>query len=240
LWRDSNDSAEKVLQILDTAAPTPVFPYGLFRAHAFHRLGRLEESAHFMTQAVDANEPDVSGIWSPVSLLSEILDKIELWQQNARDFNEMLQNCARLAQFAYESSNDRQTALILAEFSILQGKRGQPALSEVEGVPFPENDSNWLRPKARLLMAKGDFNQAALLWAKIADLRRNDIPAQNRKSYNWWQAKFYGLDCLAKLPFANRRDIYHTIEVLQNTYPDIPSPWAEKLRLLKGQPQDNY
>ena len=227
LNQDSNDAAEKVLQILDAAAPTPGLPYDFYRAQALRQLGRLEESLHFMALALNANEvPTVP----PVSLLSEILDKIELWQQNARDFNEMLENCAKLAQYANELINDRETALIFAEISILQGKGGQ--------VPFPpadENDINWLRPKARLLMAQGSFEQAARFWAKIAELRRNDMPTPNQKSWNWWQAKFYELDCLAKQPASNIEDLRHTIEVLESTYADIPSPWAEKLNGLKKQ-----
>jgi tetratricopeptide (TPR) repeat protein len=224
LTRDNNDSAAQVLDLLDSAESTPDFPYDLYRAQATFRLGRLEDSARFMSKAVDANDDSLPP--QVISLLSEILDKIELWQQNARDFNEMLRNCANLAQFAYKSVNDRQTALIFAEISILEGKKVTLA---------NESDTTWLLPKARFLMAQGDFQQAARLWAKIAELRSNDPgpPGPNRKSYGWWQAKFYELECLAKLPAANLRDIHHAIEVLQSTYTEIPVPFAEKLDLLK-------
>jgi hypothetical protein len=102
-----------------------------------------------------------------------------------------------------------------------------------------KNDVNGLRAQARLLMAKGDFSQSARLWAKIAEIRRNDTTELNQKSYNWWQAKFYELECLAKLPSTNAEEIRHTIEVLQNSYAEIPSPWAKKLNGLKEQLQNN-
>ena len=229
LSRDSSDSAAQVLSLLDAAEPTPGFPNEFFRAQAMQQLGRLEESAHFMSWAVDSNDNSIAP--QAVSLLSEVLDKIELWQQDANDFNQMLQNCATLAalaEFANKSANSRQTGLILAEISILQGKRGQ-----VHFPPADENDIDGLRVQARLLMAKGDFEQAALLWAKIAESRRNDTAGLNHKSYGWWQAKFYELDCLANVPQADKQNIRHAIEVLQSSYADIPRPWVEKLDGLR-------
>ena len=197
--------------------------FNLFKAQALQQLGRLEEAASFMSQAIDANDNSIAP--QVVSLVSEILDKIELWQQDANDFNQMLQNCVALAEFADKSAKSEQADVVLAEISILNGKK--ISLIDV-------NDISWLRPKARLLMAQGDFNQATLVWSKIAELRRNDPVAPGQKSYNWWQAKFYELDCLAKSK-ADNQNIAHTIDVLFNTFPDIPSPWAKKLNVLKQQ-----
>jgi hypothetical protein len=231
LLDDANaQSAQKVLDMLDTTGPGQ--RYAPYKARALQQLGRLEESARLMSQAIIPN----SGSMAPVAagIASEITDKIELWQQDANDFNQMLLDCNALAEFAHKILNSRQTALILAEM----GKRCQLALSGVEGEPFSsvdENDSNWLRPKARLLMAQGDFNQAAILWAKVAEIRRNDIPAVNQKSWNWWQAKYYELACIERAPQSDKQNIRHIIEVLQNSYPDIPRPWAEKLDSLKQQ-----
>ncbi len=110
-------------------------------------------------------------------IASEIIDKIELWQKNANDFNELLRNCDTLAEFAHKSTNTIQTNLLFAETSILQGK--------IFLTPFSpdENDVTWLRVQARLLMAQEKFEQSAKLWAKIAELRRNETSAQTQKSY---------------------------------------------------------
>lgn len=228
LARDSNEAAERVLDILDTAEPTPGLPYEFYRAQVLKQLGRLEESAYFLVQAVDFNE--TSAVPLAVSLLSEILDKVELWQQNARDFNEMLTNCADLAQFAHQSQNNRKTLHILAEFSVIRKKDCSEPISSPD-----ENDVMSLRLMSRIAMAKGDFESAAHLWAKIAEIRRNDTSELNRKSWDWWRAKFYELDCFAKSPDADNQSIAHTIEVLQNTYTNIPLFWAQKFETLKVQ-----
>ena len=222
---DSNDYTEKILNLLDSAESTPNFPYDLYRAQAFHKLGRLEDSARFMSKALDTN--DILIAPQAVVLLSEILDKIELWQQNAADYKQLLKNCETLAEYALKSADTAQNNLLLAEVLILNGKRIER--------PLPSNNEDiiWLRVMARMLMAQNKFEQAVKLWTQIAESKRNQFAEQSRKSYGWWQAKFYELDCLSKLPSANLKDIHHTIEVLQSTYTEIPAPWPEKLDLLK-------
>jgi len=234
LGSDINDSATQVLNLLDTAEQTPGLRYDLFKAQAFQQLGRLEESAQYMSKAVieDSN----SSATLAAQIASYTIDKIELWQKDANDFNELLRNCDTLAEFAHKSANSRQTALLFAEVSTLEGKRGQPALSTVEGAPFwpaDENDITWLRVQARILMVENKFDQSAKLWAKIVELRRNDTTGQTQKSWHWWQAKFYELDCLAKSPSADKQNIAHIIDVFRSSYPQIPAPWAEKLDILK-------
>jgi hypothetical protein len=222
---DSNDSAAQVLNLLDTAEQTPGLRYDLFKAQALHQLGRLEESAQYMSKAVteDSNSPAIIA----AQIASEIIDKIELWQKDANDFNELLRNCDTLAEFARKSANSRQTALLFAEISTLQGKRFLTPFSP------DENNITWLRVQARILMAEDKFEQSAKLWAKIAELRRNETAGQTQKNWHWWQAKFYELDCLAKSPSADRQNIAHVIDVLCGSNPQIPAPWAEKLDILK-------
>ncbi|MGB7582303.1 MAG: hypothetical protein WBL85_07665 [Sedimentisphaerales bacterium] len=225
LGSDINDSAAQVLNLLDTAEQTPGLRYDLFKAQALHQLGRLEESARYMSKAVIGDSNSSTALAAQIA--SDTIDKIELWQKDANDFNELLLNCDTLAEFAHKSNNNIQTNLLFAETSILQGK--------IFLTPFSpdENDVTWLRVQARLLMAQEKFEQSAKLWAKIAELRRNETPAQTQKSWHWWQAKFYELDCLAKSPQADKQNIAHAIDVLCGSYPQIPAPWAEKLDILK-------
>ncbi len=236
LTRDSNDSAENVLDILETAEPTPGLQYDLFKASTFYKLGRLEKSVQYMSKAVIAD----SGSMSPLAggIVREIIDRIELREQQADDFNQMLTDCAHLADFAHKFLNSRQTALLLAETLILLPGRRNENLDRAQALLnsfADENDPNWLRTKARLLVTRGEFNQSARLWAKIADLHRNDTLTQNEQSWNWWRAKYYELYCLSNLPDANTQNLRHAIEVLENTYSEIPPPWAKKLDEIKQQ-----
>ena len=224
--RDSNNFAVQVLNLLDTAEQTPGLQYDLFKAQALYQSGRLEESARYMSKAII----DDSGSIAPVAahIVSTIFDKIELWQKDANDFNELLQNCHTLAVFANKSANTYQTALLLAEVLLLEGKTVDYSLPSNN-----ENDPIWLCVTARLLMTQEKFEQSAKLWAGIAESKRNESTGRNQKSYGWWQAKFYELDCLAKSPQADKQNIAHAIDVLLGSYPQIPAPWAEKFDLLK-------
>ncbi|MFH1370724.1 MAG: hypothetical protein ABII09_05505 [Planctomycetota bacterium] len=235
LHRDSSDAAAKILDILNAAEPTPGLRYDLFRAQSFWKLGRLEESARYMSKAVNENNNSLTPLAGQITY--EILNKIEIWQQNALDFNQMLLDCNTLAEFAHKSIDNRQTALLLAESSILRGDLN--LAQSLLNLLADENDIGWLRPQARLLMARGEFEQSAKLWARITELRRNDMTELNRKSYGWWQAKFYELDCLAKSPDADKQNIAHTIDVLFNSLSYIPPLWAQKLELLKKQLPNN-
>jgi len=198
----------------------------LFKAQAFQQLGQLEESARYMSKAIAEDSNSSAALAAQIA--SDIIDKIELRQKNANDFNELLRNCDALAKFAHKSINSRQTALLFAEVSTLEGKRGQEPF-----LPADENDTTSLRVQARLLIAQEKFDQSAKLWAKIAESKRNETAGQNQKSYGWWQAKFYELDCLAKSPSADRQNISHVIDVLCGSNPQIPAPWDEKLDFLK-------
>jgi tetratricopeptide (TPR) repeat protein len=224
LGSDINDSAAQVLNLLGTAEQTPGLRYDLFKAQALHRLGRLEESARYMSKAVIQDSNSSAALAAQIAF--DIVDKIELRQKNANDFNELLRNCDALAGFAHKSADTPQTNLLLAEASILNGK------TSVTTFPLTD-DTISLRVQARLLMAQEKFEQSAKLWAKIAELRRNETPTQTQKSWHWWQAKFYELDCLAKSPSADKQNISHVIDVLCGSNPQIPAPWAEKLDFLK-------
>jgi tetratricopeptide (TPR) repeat protein len=225
LGSDINDSATQVLNLLDTAEQTPGLRYDLFKAQALYQLGRIEESARYMSKAVVEDSNSSAALAAQIA--SGIVGEIELWQKDANDFNELLRNCAALAEFAHKSTNTPQTNMLFAETSILQGK--------IFLTPFSpdENDVTWLRVQARLLTAQEKFEQSAKLWAKIAELRRNEPGRINQKSYGWWQAKFYELDCLAKSHSADKQNIAHIIDVLSGSNPQIPAPWAEKLDILK-------
>jgi hypothetical protein len=193
---DITDSPAKVLDLLDAAERTPGLRYDLFRAQALYRLGRLEESAQYMSKAVIEDSNSSAALAAQIA--SKIVDEIELWQKDANDFNELLRNCGTLAEFAHKSSNNIQTNMLFAEMSILQGKTFL--------TPFSPDEN---------------------------DLRRNEPGRVNQKSYGWWQAKFYELDCLARLPSSDRQSIAHAIDVLISSNPEIPAPWAEKLDILK-------
>ena len=81
-------------------------------------------------------------------------------------------------------------------------------------------------------MAKGEFAAASRVWGQIRAARKTAVGKQSR---GWWRAKFYEIQCWSKLSDTTGADVAHAIEVLQNTYSDIPEFWAMKLGKLKDE-----
>jgi len=96
-----------------------------------------------------------------------------------------------------------------------------------------DNDIDWLRCEARLLKAKGRFADAARTWGRICTALRT-TGASRTQSRQWWRAKFYEIQCWAKLPDTTKADVAHAVEVLAGSFRDIPTFWAAKLEELKG------
>ncbi len=178
-----------------------------------------------------------------MQLLSEIIEQVDSYQQNDR-FATLMSSCEKLAHFCYdclEGARRQQAGLFLAEAASLAANGRTDRLSAVDELlsTLDNNaqidDIDLLRCRARLLVAKGKFADAALLWGRICDARKTEEASLNKRSWKWWRAKFRQLDCLAQNTQNQKQNILHTIEVLQNTFTDIPGPWAEKISLLKQQ-----
>jgi len=176
-------------------------------------------------------------------LVGEVLDEIDEIQQQADDFDKAANDCRVLAEFCFdclEGEARRHAGLYLAEASIFAANKEEEKLSAVEELlddtaESGNGDVNLLRCRARLLGEQGKFGEAAELWAKIRELRRGETSEADKRSWKWWRAKFYELYCLAECPQTNKAGIYHTIEVLENSFTDIAPVWAEKLNSLKHQ-----
>ncbi|MBA7636874.1 hypothetical protein ES703_44502 [subsurface metagenome] len=232
-------SAKKVLNILDNAETTRGIRLDFFKAKALQQLCRLEESVHYMVLAIRIDSGSLAG--EVMELLSEVVDTIDKLQLQADDFDKTIHNCKKLAEFSHKSSNDRQSGLLLTEISILAAAKDKEKLSEAEKLlnnmagDGDANDVNLLRCRARLLAEQGRFSEAAGLWAQAAKIRKSETVSTNQRSWKWWRAKFYELHCCAKISQTEKEKVSHTIEVLENSFTDIPPLWAEKLSSLKQQ-----
>jgi len=234
-------SAEKVLEILTKAETAAGINLDLLKAQALQQLGRLDESAHYMLLAIQDDSGSLAGV--VMELLAKVIEKIDEFKtEPANPYSlEMMENCKKLAQFSYSSLNDRQSGLFLAEISIFAADKNKEKLLEanklLNNLAADSKDDNidLLRCRARLFSEQGKFEQAAELWAKITKIQKNKLPEADQQSWKWWRAKFYELYCWSKCPQTKKKEILHTIEVLQNSFTDIPPLWAEKLNLLKQQ-----
>jgi len=234
-------SAQKVLDILAEAEATGGVNLNLFKAQALQQLGRLDESAHYMVLAIRVDSGSLAGVVR--ELLAEVIERIDEFETEPAGLYsvEMMENCKKLAKFSYLSLDDRQPGLFLAEISIFAADKDKEKLSAVEKLlnilagDGRDDDVDFLRCQARLFCEQGKFERAAGLWAQVAEMRKNELPSSNQRSWKWWRAKFYELHCFSKLTQTKKEEVLHTIEVLENSFHDIPPLWAEKLNFLKQQ-----
>jgi len=238
LERAEAPSAQKVLDILGKAEKTPGIPLDFFKAKASQQIGELEQAVHYMVSAVISD----NGSLAPevAQLLSEIVENIEQFETQAGDFNKMLDSCRGLAELSNKSLNNRQTALLLAEILVFAADNEQSGLIEAENLlntlaeEADTNDVDFLRCRARLLAKQHRFDEAARLWAKLCRMQESEMSLANQRSWKWWRAKYYELYCWSKLPQTKKEDVSHSIEILENSFHNIPSLWAEKMSLLKN------
>jgi hypothetical protein len=239
-------SAEKVLEISTKAETTRGINLDLFKAQALQQLGRLDESAHYMLLAIQ----DDSGSLAPIvlELLAEVVEKIDEFETKPDNpySLQIMENCKKLAQFCYSTLNDRQSGLFLAEISVFAADKNRENLLEADkllnnlAADAQDEDVDLLRCRARLLCEQAEFDEAARLWAKIARIQKNKLPEANQQSWKWWRAKFYELYCWSKCPQTKTEQVLHTIEVLENSFSNIPPLWTEKLNSLKHLCRSNF
>jgi tetratricopeptide (TPR) repeat protein len=208
------------------------------------RMGRLNESADHMVKVCRAG--DRRYVFEAAELLSEIIEQIDQLQEQQKHSPQFIKNCTTIARYCEEMALSTyglmpvsHARLYLAEISVFAANKDQQRLSQankvldmlaLEGL----GDSvDYLRCRARLLTEQGKFGKAAELWAKIAEIQKDDPAPPHRRSWKWWRAKYYELHCLSKQPQVNKQSMAHTIEVLENSFAGVPPLWAEKLESLK-------
>ena len=244
LLLESKDKAcaQKVLDILGETGTDSDPNSGIFKSTALRQLGRLDESAEFLLSAIKPNSCEHTG--EAMELLPEIIDEIDRMQENTDEpnFADTMRNCKKLAELCYRclaGQQQGQAGLYLAEISVFAAEKAADRLSAVDKLlnDIAKNsdvdDADLLRCRARLLSKLGKFDEAAGLWARICEIRKSEAHSAGQRSWKWWQGKFYELDCCIRMPQTKKEDVVHTIEILENSFTDIPSFWAEKLRLLK-------
>jgi hypothetical protein len=190
-----------------------------------------------------AGNKDCSDADGVLELLSEVIDEIERYETKENSFAEMVQGYEKIAQFSHDCLGQRRSALLLAEVLVLTAAKDEERLSEAEKLlnevdqDKDVNDVNLLRCRARFLMAQGKFDQAARLWARAADMRKAESPSAKNRSWKWWRAKYYEIYCWSETAGTEKADVIHTIEVLENSFTDVPPLWAERLNSLKRRSQ---
>lgn len=245
LETNETTSAQKVLDTVTEAEIENDPNLYFFKAGALRQMGRLNESAEILAKICHKN--DASYVLEAEQLLMQIIENIEEQQEKA-GFAKLMTNsrtiaryCLKISQSTYGLIPISRARLYLAELLLLSSPKNGEKLLQAEKLlgQMPaegiERNVDFLRCRARLLSEQGKYEQATSLWTKVAQIRKNQAQSSNTHTWQWWRAKFYELDCYIQAPKANKKSVLHAIEVLENSYSDLPTLWAEKLNLLKQQ-----
>jgi hypothetical protein len=243
--QDPND-AQEVLNILTDGEVTNDPNLNVFKSNALRYAGKLDEAAECLAKVcgTDNREDAIEA----EKLVSHIIDQIEQLEHDCADFQKLLNSSLAIARYCERISLSadglipvERARLYLAEILLLSASGDPQKVSQVEkmlaGLPDDgkDEDVDFLRCRARLLTAQGKFKEAGALWASIAKIWKGRSFSPGQRSYQWWRAKFYELYCLSKTPQSRRDDVLHAIEVLENSFAEVPPLWAEKLSSLKQQ-----
>ncbi len=236
LKRNDENSTQQVVDILTEDNIDEPNLYA-FKSTALQRLGHLLVSAEYLLKACQKNSCRYTH--QAMLLLSEIIENIDTLQVQQDDFIQAAGNCRELAQICFGCLKDLQSGLFLAEISVFAANRNDDKLAEIEKLldsltaEASEQNIDIIRCRARLLTEQQKYEDAAKLWSQICRIRREQDFDSNTRSFQWWRAKYYELLCWSKSPKTEKQQVLHTIEVLENTFDNIPLLWAEKLKSLK-------
>jgi hypothetical protein len=177
--------------------------------------------------------------------LAWFVERIDQLEANEPNFSEIAGNYKKLAQTCLDNLDGQLrylAGLQMAELCIFEVAKDN---EKVEKLLVVENfinslakkdagdDAGMIRCRARLLTEQGKFEQAAELWGKLCEMEKNSSQPQVSRSYKWWQGKYFELYCLSRMGQIKKEDLLHCIEVLENSFADIPQFWGEKLKKLK-------
>jgi len=212
----------------------------LVESQALYQLDKAAEAVELLALAVEPNCCDY--VAEVLTILRAVISRIDEYQARENDFELLLKNCQQLARYCFDCSQGsqrRQGNLILAELAIFSAGNDNDKLTAAEdflntlGGQADKIDVDLLRCRARLQMRQRKFGSAGRLWLSICDIHRKQALSTDTRSWYWWRAKFYQLDCWSKMAEAEAEEVLHCIEVLQNSFTDIPSFWAKRLNLLR-------
>jgi len=236
LEKDDRRSADKIIAELayaDDGDP----PLQALKAEALERLQRHYEAAESMLTAVALGGCEHAG--EAIQFLLRTTRRIECLARpengSIAGLADICRKLARLCRDCTTGGQEAEAAMVLAELILLKAPMSEHDLREAETLLATaaagggRHDSDLARCRARLLTAGGQFEKAAVLWGRIAEGQRH---AAAERPWTWWRAKYLQLHCWSRGPRADIELLLHNIEVLENSFADIPPPWKEKLRSL--------
>ncbi|MDO8303241.1 MAG: hypothetical protein Q7T18_08365 [Sedimentisphaerales bacterium] len=219
-------------------AKTDLSALAISKSQVLLQNDQLVEAAKVLV-AADINVCD--GFSQAITLLTRYADKIDEYADSNSTidtFSELGRRtleCARQNEWQPPQVDGRQYAAVLYAQAANFAAHGQnDKLYKIEKLldSLNKDTIDILTARARLTAAQGKYEEAAKQWDAICLIVKAQPDEPPQHSYHWWQAKYFELASSLKIPNASRGDIFHSIEVLQSSFNQIPPFWDKKLKSL--------
>jgi len=245
LERNDQDSLLKIVAATNDPDVGRAAELLLLRSKALWKLDRPKESIDCLLEIIGTKDEQYTA--EIIELLAEMVGALDKLQCRGDDFDGLLAGAGKVAEYCERIASSQAgpsaalAQLYLAEIRLFGADTRNSDLSPIaEMLEGLEKDGRvpplqLLRCRARLAMARGDFEEAAALWHQLCLARKSEAQQPDTRSEKWWRAKYYELYCWSKSSASDAARLRHTIEVLRNTYVLIPAFWASKLDSLERQ-----
>lgn len=192
-----------------------------------------------LAKVVNNNDCELAS--QAILALSTVVERIDTHAETADNPEGFLKDCKTVADFSLNCTGGDQPGqikLIWAEIAIFSAGTNKDKLNRISNILSKtkgyDDNIDRLRCHARLLEALGRYAASARLWGQICTARKPTKRTEKRP-WQWWRGKYHELSCFSKLPGTNISQIVHAVEILENSFDDIPGFWAEKLAVLKAE-----
>jgi hypothetical protein len=230
------ESARQVLEILESEAGMERSRGGMLKARALGYLGREAEAVVVLVNTIDPNTCDAAGEGGRA--LAEVVGRIEEYEGGVEDFDLFLAQCELLAKYCSGCAVNEWkygAELVFAEILLVGAGEDEGKISIAERVLSRhrgrDDNIEMIRCMARFAGSRGEFGKGARLWERICDGRKPSKGAD--RDWLWWRGKYYQLWCWSQVPGVAGGQVRHAVEVLENSFSDIPDFWGVRLAKLK-------
>jgi|GEM_PF-5632545 len=207
------------------------YQLGVMKAREAVMAGRVADAARELAGVLDDKNGENAAL--AMEIIRAFLAREEEYENEA-GYDEMMRNCLKLAKYGAEwcqGAEKYRAGVMMAEMMALRGGEvPDTAVGVIEqaGAEIGMNEEDLMRGRARVLMAKGDWQKAGEEWGRICEQKMRETKGDVR-SWEWWRAKYYQLLCWSKGKDATREELMRRIEVIKSSCGPVPELWGKRL-----------
>jgi hypothetical protein len=206
------------------------YELGMIRAGEFLKVGRVEEAAKDLAAGLEGRKGENADI--AMDVVAAFLERQEEYE-GKDGYEGLLKNCDWLAKYCgqWMDGVDKNAAgMMVGEIAALMNAKGE-TLDAAEKLADADRSDEAMRCRARVLMAKGQFEEAGVQWGNLCQ-RKIVESKEDTRSWQWWRAKYYQILCWSKGKDATKEELARRIAVIRSSCGPVPELWDKKLKAM--------